>query len=609
MTARLTLDPGKPRHPLPKLMADIGFDEIRALLDPTGRRVFELVGASNAAAPPRQDSGVVYPTLAGSQPFQEFSGKCFRHVRCHNMFTGDGGDRQGAKNAGLVIVSWGPDGLSCTFDRLDAAYQAILDAGCIPFVELGFMPPALAMNAREAHEHPQPDDRDKELMFDPRTDIDDDGPAISMCPPRSYTAWGMLVRETVLHLQKRFGRDTIKDWPFELWNEPDLPLFWAGPMDEYVELYAITAKTIKAIDPALKVGGPSIAGSVDFLEYFLHQVDARDLPLDFISVHVKGGSPGRFPHPDLPHMLHTLEDYVSVMAKVPAFSSLDAPRRVPVLINEADPFLNCISGISENPVYTFRETTYYPCFVANLYVALVRYLRDGAPPWLAIHGAYSDNVHMMDERVPFGGYRNVVTWVPVDAGAATHPAVIVPPETGGMIDREALFSVHPDHPARAGPCVVIKKPVFHVYPLLQLLGEQEIVTSITGDVPDELTVLGSISSATRELAVLLTYFTPDLHASLPAVRVQVFAPVTVDVDGSRVSRARASTWRLDPGRYNAFQRWNEEWKARSPVNKEIVEALVAYNDLAPEPLAFTAGGDIDLVLEGQSLHVVVIGYE
>ena len=77
---------------------------------------------------------------------------------------------------------------------------------------------------------------------------------------------------------------------WEIWNEPDNPVFWEnGTPEQYFELYACTAKKIKALNPALKVGGPALAlldeNGLVFAEKFLDYVKENNLPLDFFSYH------------------------------------------------------------------------------------------------------------------------------------------------------------------------------------------------------------------------------------------------------------------------------------------------------------------------------------
>jgi xylan 1,4-beta-xylosidase len=57
---------------------------------------------------------------------------------------------------------------------------------------------------------------------------------------------------SIRHIEERYGRDEARTRFFEIWNEPNLSGFWEGADKKaYFELYDLTAKTIKSIDPAL----------------------------------------------------------------------------------------------------------------------------------------------------------------------------------------------------------------------------------------------------------------------------------------------------------------------------------------------------------------------
>ncbi|WP_248963848.1 GH39 family glycosyl hydrolase [Sphaerisporangium perillae] len=70
--------------------------------------------------------------------------------------------------------------------------------------------------------------------------------------------WVELVTKSVEHWIDRYGLAEVREWRFEVWNEPNLvPHFWTGTKTEYFELYQQTVTAIKKIDSALKVGGPA----------------------------------------------------------------------------------------------------------------------------------------------------------------------------------------------------------------------------------------------------------------------------------------------------------------------------------------------------------------
>jgi len=80
----------------------------------------------------------------------------------------------------------------------------------------------------------------------------------------------------------------VRTWYFEVWNEPNLSGFWeGGDQKAYFELYDLTSKTIKSIDPALRVGGPGTAGAAWVPEFLAH-VKQSGAAVDFVTTHTYG---------------------------------------------------------------------------------------------------------------------------------------------------------------------------------------------------------------------------------------------------------------------------------------------------------------------------------
>ena len=87
------------------------------------------------------------------------------------------------------------------------------------------------------------------------------------------------------HLVARYGIDEVAQWYFEMWNEPNID-FWNGiPRQEsYFELYAHTARALKAVNPRLRIGGPATAAA-QWVPEFLAYAAKEHVPVDFVSTH------------------------------------------------------------------------------------------------------------------------------------------------------------------------------------------------------------------------------------------------------------------------------------------------------------------------------------
>jgi xylan 1,4-beta-xylosidase len=154
------------------------------------------------------------------------------------------------------------------FDRVDAIYDRLLDIGIRPVVELSFMPAALARDPAQT-------------VFTYRGIIS---------PPSDWAQWRALVAALAGHLVDRYGVDEVAGWGFEVWNEPNLEVFWSGTQAEYLRLYEESAYAVKSVHPRLTVGGPSTAAG-EWIEPLAGYTARRELPLDFVSTHTYGNLP------------------------------------------------------------------------------------------------------------------------------------------------------------------------------------------------------------------------------------------------------------------------------------------------------------------------------
>jgi xylan 1,4-beta-xylosidase len=186
----------------------------------------------------------------------------FEYIRMHGLLHDDMGVyREDAKGNPIY-----------NFQYIDQLYDALLRLHIKPFVELGFMPSALASG--------------KETVFWWNGNI---------TPPKSYDKWAGLITALVRHWEQRYGVDEVKTWYFEVWNEPDLKGgFYTGTLDEYLKFYRVTAEAIKKINAAYRVGGPASAIPYQFEEALVAFCAREKVPIDFVSTHSYGVKEGFF---------------------------------------------------------------------------------------------------------------------------------------------------------------------------------------------------------------------------------------------------------------------------------------------------------------------------
>lgn len=110
-------------------------------------------------------------------------------------------------------------------------------------------------------------------------------------PPSNPQAWEELISDLV----RVVATAPAPARRFEVWNEPDVAVFWHGTRDEFVATALATHRAVAAVAAEtglrLEVGGPASAFAGGFLEAYASAVASALLPLDFVSWHHYGNSP------------------------------------------------------------------------------------------------------------------------------------------------------------------------------------------------------------------------------------------------------------------------------------------------------------------------------
>ncbi|MFZ6029046.1 MAG: GH39 family glycosyl hydrolase [Chloroflexota bacterium] len=179
--------------------------------------------------------------------------------------------------------------LQFDFTRIDRIILPMLEKGIMPFMCLSYTPEALA---------PQ----------DPKEVVADLG------------EWQQVVRAYVQH----YTDLGYTGWYWEIWNEPDLAMFFKGSPQRYLEIYDKSVQAVKEVDPTARVGGPADADPVSSnarLAPLLEHVRAHpEIPLDFISYH-------KYSDPDYdgkpPYELDWNYKNVSLMLEFNKFSDVE----------------------------------------------------------------------------------------------------------------------------------------------------------------------------------------------------------------------------------------------------------------------------------------------
>ncbi len=284
------------------------------------------------------------------------------------------------------------------FSRTLLALDALVRRGLSPFLPLTFFPPAVSSTPTQ--------------------------------PPADWNHWTTLVRAFLDAVTARFGAAEVAQWWFEAWNEPNMPPFWAGSFDQYLDLYRATSAAVAG--RRIRLGGPVLAyvpseGPALTERFLRFLADEPGVKCDFISLHRKGSWSTGEGKPELGRLIQAADDTASAILRIVP----DRARGIVVVNDEADMMVGF-----DRP-YPPRMTHQSTAWLAASLVAHDALDRAWAPHGIRFR-AFSDNANQQLAQGPFDGRRMLMTPV------------------SGAVDG------------------LVKLPVFAFYELLRLLGPQRL---------------------------------------------------------------------------------------------------------------------------------------
>jgi xylan 1,4-beta-xylosidase len=216
----------------------------------------------------------------------------FKYVRFHGILDDD-----------MSAYLNGHANLYNIFSTLDF----LLQQDVRPIVELGFMPELLSSNASQTVFHYEG----------------------GIAQPKDWNAFDTFIAEVVSGLVDRYGLEEVRQWRFEVWNEPNCGFYKdgnccgpdCGDKSAYFELYKNVAAAVKSVDKLLRVGGPATA-QLAWIPDFIAFTQENGVPVDFISTHL---------YPTDPMLPFTADGFMDAIAESAA---LAATAQLPLVMTE-----------------------------------------------------------------------------------------------------------------------------------------------------------------------------------------------------------------------------------------------------------------------------------
>jgi xylan 1,4-beta-xylosidase len=444
---------------------------------------------------------------------------------------------------------------------VDRIFDALLENGVKPYVQIGFMPQALSTKPEPYRHFWKPGD--------PYSDIYT-GWAY---PPTDYDTWRELVYQWVRHSVEKYGRAEVEQWYWQTWNEPNIP-YWQGTPEEFRKLHDYAIDGVRRALPTAKVGGPDVAGSGgqfmrDFLEHQLrgtnHATGRVGTPIDFVSFHAKG-VPSVFDghvRMGIANQLRAVNGGFGIIASYPELKD------TPIVIGESDPDGCAACAATVYPQNAYRNTELYASYTAASF-ARKHLLADRHG--VNLEGALTWAFEFEDQPM-FAGYRVMAT-----EGAIT-------------------------------------LPVFNVFRMFSMMSGQRVQVESSGEIPlDEIMKAGvrgrpDVSAMAAVDGNRMFVFAWHYHDDeVPGASATLDMRLRGLPAGART--LRATEYRVDRDHSNAFTAWQRMGSPATPTPAQMADLDRAGGLQAMGPARTVTAADgaarLDLTLPRQSVSLTVV---
>ncbi|HKK47439.1 MAG TPA: hypothetical protein VJ964_18060 [Balneolaceae bacterium] len=431
------------------------------------------------------------------------------YVRAHNILnTGNG--KPALKWGSTNIYTKDKNGnLKYDWTIVDRIFDAYVNRGMKPMVEIGFMPKALSSHPEPYRHHWSPDQPYENIYTG------------WSYPPKSYEKWADLINRWVKHCIERYGKEEVKSWWWEVWNEPNID-YWQGTEQQYFKLYDYTVNAVLKALPDAKVGGPATTGPGwdqaagwlrDFLKHCQNDKNAvtgkTGAPLDFISYHAKGA-------PDVVngHVQMNMGSELNDVEKGFQIVSSSPYKDLPIIISEADPEGCAACSMELHPQNAYRNGTMYSSYTASVFAKMYQ-LADQYN--VNLEGALSWSFEFENEDW-FAGFRSMAT---------------------NGVDKPVL-NVFRMFGMMQGKRIAVNRK--------NAITPQQVITSgVHGQKPD----INALASKSDQAIYVMVWNYHDDHLPGPE------APVNIELKNVAEKKMLLEQYRIDEYHSNAYTKWRE----------------------------------------------------
>ncbi len=279
------------------------------------------------------------------------------------------------------------------FTHVNRVFTEYVKRGIKPIVEYDYLPRELEI-------------RDKTVPIG-----NDEGMAMRNTGPNDWDKWSDLMKAATRNFIEVFGREEVRTWYFEVWNEPDgWPI---EQLDVFYKMYDVFVDAVTSVDSNLRVGGPAC-----YHEYFLrpflehvtrgtnHVTGKKGTRIDFISYHIYGLS-GKWLNTE-PHIQPQVQRFSqSVLWLQRLMRDFPELRGTEFHINEWGLSSNYARTVKDHPDLVYRNTRESALFLVKLVNSLFQ-IEDNYqfPISLLLYWGFSWEA---DEDEFFAGKRELTT--------------------------------------------------------------------------------------------------------------------------------------------------------------------------------------------------------